>query len=220
MASYEVLNVFPGPGGGGNLLGVFLDGASVPDDERQGVAADLGFAETVFVDDAGQGTVRIFTPLVELPFAGHPLVGTAWLLRRAAGDLAALHPPAGEVAVAHDGRLTWIRARPEWSPAFELRQLPSPLAVEQYSSPGAATLLDVWAYEDEGAGTVRSRVFAGLVGVDEDEATGSAALLLAATLGRSLEIHQGTCSVLHARPGPDGTAEVGGLVTHVASRKH
>ena len=48
------------------------------------VATDLGFSETVFVDDPETGELRIFTPTTELPFAGHPLVGTAWLLSKGA----------------------------------------------------------------------------------------------------------------------------------------
>ena len=44
------------------------------------VAAELGFSETVFVEDRESGRIRIFTPGLELPFAGHPTVGTAWLL--------------------------------------------------------------------------------------------------------------------------------------------
>jgi len=83
MAELHVLRVFVAPGGsGGNPLGVFLDGGAVPEGRRQAVAADLGFSETVFVDDPSAGRVRIFTPAAELPFAGHPLVGTSWLLAR------------------------------------------------------------------------------------------------------------------------------------------
>jgi PhzF family phenazine biosynthesis protein len=67
-------------GEAGNPLAVFLDGVEVPAASRQAVAGDLGLSETVFVDDAGRGELRIFTPAVELPFAGHPTVGTAWLL--------------------------------------------------------------------------------------------------------------------------------------------
>jgi PhzF family phenazine biosynthesis protein len=79
MAELHVLRVFAAPDGtGGNPLGVFLDGPAVPEGRRQAVAADLGFSETVFVDDPRSGGVRIFTPAAELPFAGHPLVGTSW----------------------------------------------------------------------------------------------------------------------------------------------
>ena len=77
----HTLRVFLGPdGGGGNPLEVVLDGVAVPPARRQAVAADLGFSETVFVDDPATGALQIFTPTVELPLAGHPLVGTAWLL--------------------------------------------------------------------------------------------------------------------------------------------
>src|SRR4028119_1864962 len=67
--------------------GVSLEGRGIPAPDGRGVAADLGFSETVFVDDAEGGELRIFTPGTELPFAGHPLVGTAW----------PLHAPRGAV---------------------------------------------------------------------------------------------------------------------------
>ena len=99
MSRLHLLRVFCAEdGSGGNPLGVFLHGAAVPPERRQAVAADLGLSETVFVDDAGSGTIRIFTPAEELDFAGHPSVGTAWLL----GDVHALRPPAGEVPVRRD----------------------------------------------------------------------------------------------------------------------
>ena len=80
MTELTVLRVFIGPDDdGGNLLGVFLDGPIIPEDRRQSVAAELRFSETVYVDDAAEGAIRIFTPGRELPFAGHPTVGTAWL---------------------------------------------------------------------------------------------------------------------------------------------
>jgi len=98
MPELHVLRVFCDPAGRhGNPLGVVLDGGAVPEAERLGVAAALGFSETVFVDDAVTGRIRIFTPAVELPLAGHPLVGTSWLLARAANGVgpAVLRPPAG-----------------------------------------------------------------------------------------------------------------------------
>src|SRR5688500_1336896 len=98
MTTLHVVRVFVGNGNAhGNFLGVFLDGAAVPEPRRQGVAADLGYAETVFVDDRSTGLVRIFTPSTELPFAGHPLVGTGWLLASTGASVDVLRPPAGEV---------------------------------------------------------------------------------------------------------------------------
>ena len=100
----HTLRVFLGAdGGGGNPLGVILEGGAVPAARRQAVAADLGFSETVFVDDRETGALRIFTPAVELPLAGHPLVGTAWLLAHA-GDAGRDAPPAGGRRADVDGR--------------------------------------------------------------------------------------------------------------------
>jgi predicted PhzF superfamily epimerase YddE/YHI9 len=62
----------------------------------------------------------------------------------------------------------------------------------------------------EDAGLVRSRVFAPGVGIAEDEATGAAAVRLVTQLERPVTIAQGRGSVIHARPGPDGSAEIGG----------
>src|SRR5262245_62723289 len=81
MPQVHLLRVFCAEdGSGGNPLAVFTEGADVPPERRQAVAADLGLSETVFVDDRERGAVRIFTPAVELDFAGHPAVGAAWLL--------------------------------------------------------------------------------------------------------------------------------------------
>ena len=122
MTALHVLRVFIGPDGrGGNPLGVFLDGSDVQAERRQAVAARLGFSETVFVDDPATGAIRIFTPAAELPFAGHPTVGTAWLLRETGRPVVALHPPAGEVLVRHDAERTWVTARPEWAPVLTTR---------------------------------------------------------------------------------------------------
>jgi predicted PhzF superfamily epimerase YddE/YHI9 len=197
----------------GNPLGVFLDGSEVPEERRQEVAAELGFSETVFVDDAATGRIRIFTPGLELGFAGHPSVGTAWLLAKERAAVDVLRPPAGEVAVRVQGGLTFVAARPEWGPPWRFFQLQDALAVEE--APGLPEGEDVgciWAWVDEAEGTVRSRCFSHDDGVGEDEATGSAAIVLAADLGRPIEIRQGRGSRLDARPLGEGRAEVGGRV--------
>jgi predicted PhzF superfamily epimerase YddE/YHI9 len=214
MVELHVLRVFTGEGGEwGNPLGVFLDGAAVAADQRQRVAADLGFSETVFVDDAASGRCRIFTPGLELPFAGHPSVGTAWLLAREGVGCEVLRPPAGEVPVRREGERTWIAAKAEWSPPWRLFELADARAVEHLSGPPAgAELAYLWAWEDEAAGLVRARCFSLEDGIGEDEATGSAAIMLAAELGRELTIRQGRGSLLHARPLGEGRAEVGGRV--------
>jgi len=212
MAELHVLRVFVDERGRwGNPLGVFLDGASIPPHRRQRIAARLGFSETVFVEDREAGRIRIFTPAVELPFAGHPTVGTAWLLAREGRPVPSLLTPAGEVGVRHEGGTTHVSARPEWVPRFEYRRLESPAAVEALAplpSEGANTY--AWAWEEEGAGRVRARSFVPQEGIAEDEATGSAALGLCARLDRPIAIRQGRGSILRCAPLPGGRAEVGG----------
>ena len=212
MPKLHILKVFVGDTGkGGNPLGVFLDGREVPARNRQGVAADLGFSETVFVDDTERGEVRIFTPGTELPFAGHPLVGTAWLLKRESYTVPTLRPPAGEVLVREGEGLTFISGRPEWAPGFEHVQLDSPADVDALSGPpDGHDLAGVWAWENEEAGCVRVRVFPVRFGIEEDEATGAHAVRLAAVLGRQITIHQGEGSLILAEPKPDGSVEIGG----------
>lgn len=213
MARLHVLRVFCGEDGSwGNPLGVFLDGAEVPDGRRQAVATELGFSETVFVDDREAARCRIFTPGYELPFAGHPTVGTAWLLAREGPAPSALRLPAGEVAVRVEGELTFVAARAEWSPPWDLRELADPTAVDQAEPPEDADNAYYWAWIDDVANVVRSRCFSLDDGIGEDEATGSAAIMLSAALGRDLTIHQGRGSLLHARSLGEGRAEVGGRV--------
>ena len=214
MPGLHVLRVFcAADGTGGNPLGVFLDGGAIAPERRQAVAADLGFSETVFLDDPESGAMRIFTPGTELAFAGHPTVGAAWLLRERGTPVAALRPPAGEVAVRYDGGLTAVAARPEWAPPFNHHQLGSPAEVDALEGPpGGDPVGAAWAWEDEAAGRVRSRVFAIDYGIFEDEATGAAALRLCALVGRPIEIRQGRGSIIAARPLGDGFVEVGGRV--------
>jgi predicted PhzF superfamily epimerase YddE/YHI9 len=223
VARLHVLRVFADEAGDwGNPLGVFLDGAEVPAERRQAVAAELGYSETVFVEDRANGECRIFTPGSELGFAGHPSVGTAWLLAREGETVEALRPPAGEVGVRFEGEQTFIAAQPEWSPSWELIQLGSAAEVEALAGPpgGREDEIYLWAWEDEAAGLVRSRCYALADGVGEDEATGSAALMLATRLGRPLRIRQGEGSALAARPLRDGRAEVGGRVVLDEVRVH
>jgi predicted PhzF superfamily epimerase YddE/YHI9 len=221
MPTLHVLRVFVNEDGEwGNPLGVFLAGGQVPGSARQRVAAELGFSETVFVDDSASGRLRIYTPQVELPFAGHPAVGAAWLLAREGAPPEVLRPPAGEVAVRHADGATFVAARPEWAPAFEYRRLDSPAEVRALvaSAQGANTY--AWAWIDEAAGTIRARSFVPEAGIAEDEATGSAALALCAQLARPIAIHQGHGSVLTCRPLADGRVEVGGAVALDETREH
>jgi predicted PhzF superfamily epimerase YddE/YHI9 len=221
MSTLHVLRVFVGPDGrGGNPLGVFLDGAAVAPADRQAVAARLGFSETVFVDDPRTGEMRIFTPAAELAFAGHPTVGTAWLLRETGRPVVVLRPPAGEVPVRHDPDRTWVAARPEWVHDHDRRQLPAVGDVESFVGPALGERgVYVWAWIDEAAGILRSRYFATDYGIVEDEATGAAAVAMGGDLRRDLTIRQGVGSEILVRPRADGSVEIGGRVEMVETRE-
>lgn len=222
MARLHVVRVFVGgDGSGGNPAGIFPDANTVPTPQRQRVAADLGFSETVFVDSPERGEVRIFTPATELAFAGHPLVGTAYVLARVGTPVTTLRPPAGDVPVWHEDGTTWLLGRPEWSPQRIIRRFDDPGAVDALSGadPDAFDLY-AWAWIDQERGLVRARYFAPGLGIDEDEATGSAAVALGARLGRPVTIHQGRGSELLVRPDPEGGVAVGGRVVLDEVREH
>ncbi len=87
MARYHffTLDVFTGRPFGGNPLAVILDAERLSSEQMQAIAAEFNLSETVFVLPAkahGAKKLRIFTPRAELPFAGHPTVGTAFLLAK------------------------------------------------------------------------------------------------------------------------------------------
>jgi predicted PhzF superfamily epimerase YddE/YHI9 len=165
------------------------------------------------VDDAERGELRLFTPATELGFAGHPMVGTAWLLRELGSAPTVLRPPAGEVTVRFEDGLVAVAGDPRWAPPFEFAQVETPAQVDAlHGPPPGYELVGAWAWIDEAEGTIRERVFAPGAGVAEDEATGSAAMVLVDRLGRAVEIHQGRGSVIRARPIADGRVEIEGRV--------
>jgi predicted PhzF superfamily epimerase YddE/YHI9 len=215
-----VLRVFTDSVGNfGNPLGV-LDAATVQPEQRQRLAAQLGYSETVFVDlpDAGSTTAhaRIYTPLTELPFAGHPTVGASWWLRSIGSPIRTLQVPAGIVQVSYDDDITSISARAQWAPEFAIHDLESLDALAEADAadfPGDVAHY-LWTWIDESAGSLRSRFFAANLGVTEDEATGSAAVRMTDYLSRDLTITQGKGSVIETTWSPQGWVQVAGRVVN------
>jgi len=219
-----VLRVFTRGDLGGNGLGVVTDILGLDDLKMQRIATDLGFSETIFLNwfEGAMPKARIFTPKVELPFAGHPLVGAAWVLINLGPlDPGGIECATGPVRIRQLEGITWIDAagnQPVRSPVRDLDfapaaldiaevlmpspyllvRLDSPQKIAELSPSSASGLGNVyfWAWEQEGD-SVRSRFFVPDFGIDEDPATGSAAVALAARLKAlghnqgSIIIHQG-----------------------------
>jgi trans-2,3-dihydro-3-hydroxyanthranilate isomerase len=99
---------------GGNPLAVFPEAGELDAAQMQAIAQTLNLSETTFVTGGDEGSydVRIFTPREELPFAGHPTLGTAWTLRhlgRLSGDAFVQRSPAGETEVTVEGDALYFR---------------------------------------------------------------------------------------------------------------
>ncbi|MCW2660116.1 MAG: PhzF family phenazine biosynthesis protein [Mycobacterium sp.] len=220
-----VLRVFTDPDGNfGNPLGV-VDAGRVAPPDRQRLATQLGYSETVFIDlpAAGSATAhaRIYTPRTELPFAGHPTVGASWWLRENGWPIKTLQVPAGLVQVSHQGDVTGVSARSEWAPEVAIHEFDSAddlLAADPADFPDD-TAHYLWAWADRPAGSLRARMFAANLGVQEDEATGSAAMRITDYLSRDLRITQGKGSVIETTWNPEGWVGVGGRVVNDGVRQ-
>jgi trans-2,3-dihydro-3-hydroxyanthranilate isomerase len=83
MHSYVIADVFTDVPLEGNQVAVFTDGGGLSDEVMQRAAREMNLSETVFLltpDDDADARIRIFTPTTELPFAGHPVLGTAFVV--------------------------------------------------------------------------------------------------------------------------------------------
>ena len=125
--AFRIVNVFARAGRlTGNPLCVFEDGSALDGDEMQALARQFNLSETTFILPASKATahVRIFTPSYEMPFAGHPTLGTAHVVRDLAGcgDALTLEMKAGVIPVSASGdRWTLSANAPRWREPTESR---------------------------------------------------------------------------------------------------
>lgn len=112
---YQLADVFTERLFGGNQLAVFLDAAGLTTEQMQAIAAELNLSETAFLGRPtgpdGSRPLRIFTPKVELPFAGHPTIGTAFAMAWAG----LLHPDGAETSIVFQEGAGPIAVRVAWS---------------------------------------------------------------------------------------------------------
>ena len=202
-----ILRVFTRDQLGGNHLGVVTDVGGLDTATMQRIAADLGFSETIFIEDDTVPYIRIFTPAMELPFAGHPLVGAASVMLEARPELTRLRCGIGEVSISADNLDVWVEvairadnAAPDATGFAAQAGLTEPLSTWRVAMPldyrmveleaasdvsGVSPDLDAFgeafgltAYARTG-NSIRMRFFTPEAGVPEDPATGSAAVALA-----------------------------------------
>lgn len=138
VSAFVTVDVFSDERFKGNPLAVFVDARGLDDQTMQQIAAEFGYSEITFVlppeDPANHARVRIFTPVTEVPFAGHPNVGTAYVLGqrselfgRPVGDRLLFEEKAGLVEVKlrrRNGQVTGAAIR-----------APRPLEVRQSVAP-------------------------------------------------------------------------------------
>ena len=147
MWRYVIVDVFTDIPLEGNPVAVFTDAAGLAPATMQRIARELNLSETVFVLPAEKGAdarIRIFTPSTELPFAGHPTLGTAFVIRTT--DTIRLETMAGGIPVEFDRADGQVRGRmrqpiPTWEPYERAGEVLAALGV-------AASELPVEAYRN------------------------------------------------------------------------
>ncbi len=248
---YYLCDVFTDTRFGGNQLAVLPQAAGLSGERMQQIAREFNFSETTFVfppEEAGHtNKVRIFTPGAEVPFAGHPNIGTAFVLATT-GRLGALDTTLSVTFEERAGLVPiTVRKRPDHSVWCELTaperlslgktvdgetvaamlsltaddivtrtHLPQVASVglpflfvevrdraalgrvrmnrdrlETLAADGLPSLIHVYTRSDNAASDIRARMFAPLLGVPEDPATGAANCALAGLLSHYAQHSQG-----------------------------
>jgi trans-2,3-dihydro-3-hydroxyanthranilate isomerase len=124
---YYIVDVFTEVKYAGNQLAVFLGAENLSTEEMQKIAREINFAESTFITkiepENNSATIRIFTPEHEMQFAGHPIIGTSWVLMNKLIDNnprnLKLTVPIGEIPIQQIGELVWLKAaQPQFFDSF------------------------------------------------------------------------------------------------------
>jgi trans-2,3-dihydro-3-hydroxyanthranilate isomerase len=145
VREYSIVDVFTDAPLEGNPVAVFADGAGLSDELMQRAARELNLSETVFLladDGEADAQARIFTPASELPFAGHPVLGTAFLLGGQTGaETVRLRTGAGVITVRlerQNGRVSFGEMEqpiPTWETLDQPEELLAALGLESSALP-------------------------------------------------------------------------------------
>jgi trans-2,3-dihydro-3-hydroxyanthranilate isomerase len=144
--TYYIVDVFAEKKYSGNQLAVFRKAGAVTEDQMQSIAKEMNYSETTFIESDkpshnGGYDVRIFTPKIELPFAGHPTLGTAYIINREIAKNPAttlvLNLKAGEIPVTFSdsegfGEILWMKQlQPTFGQTFEAAAVSEVLSLDK-----------------------------------------------------------------------------------------
>ena len=115
---FYIVDVFTDKKYAGNQLAVFLDAGNLSLEEMQKIAREINFAESTFVTkldkENNKAEIKIFTPSQEMQFAGHPIIGTSWVLINKIFDNSPenikLNVPIGPIAIHQSDDMIWLKA--------------------------------------------------------------------------------------------------------------
>jgi predicted PhzF superfamily epimerase YddE/YHI9 len=170
------------------------EGAMTTSQQRQNLADYLAIPATVFVQDTVEGRVSIHSNYGSpIRFGGHPSLAAVEVLHRLGFPVTGIVPEAGHVSCRRDSDNTvWLTAPAGWSKPWRHYQMDSPEQIDALTElPAGEDFTQVWAWIDEPVGRIRARLWAPRIGKGEDEACGSASMLLTLKLGRPLEVLHG-----------------------------
>ncbi len=143
---FYTCDVFTDTRFGGNPLAVFPDATGLSAEQMQQIAREINYSETTFVFPAEQGhtrKVRIFTPMIEVPFAGHPNIGTAFTLA-SIGELGEINGSAEIVFEEEAGLVPITIRKEEGAPIWCELKAPEPVTIgRMISAEKAAQLLSL-----------------------------------------------------------------------------
>ncbi|NDH61815.1 MAG: PhzF family phenazine biosynthesis protein [Alphaproteobacteria bacterium] len=192
---FTTVDVFTDRPFGGNPLAVVTNAQGLSTEQMQAIAAEFNLAETTFVlpprDPANTAEVRIFTPKAEMPFAGHPNVGTAFVLARA-GESYGRPIPGDRLVFEEKAGLVRMELTREAGVVVAARLAPRAEVFARELPRDRVVGIHLYVQAKEGDIDIQSRMFAPEHGISEDPATGGANVALIGLLA-------------HLRPEPDLT---------------
>jgi predicted PhzF superfamily epimerase YddE/YHI9 len=217
MITVEILHVFTDENGKyGNLVPIIIDeDGKISLEERIAFTKKNGYDETLFINNLDRREVSIYNSQQEVSFAGPPLVGAAWFLRKKLGKFFnTIYCQSKEIILTYSSDMIWIQTGIENIPRWNFKLFGTPTDIVNLSQKEVEntkhTMMWSWIYEQKGV--VRARTFAKDWGIAEAEANGSGSILLSSILLRDLVVIHGKGSELFTKYIDNEHVQLGGRV--------